>query len=154
VQVIKKLAVSSPTNSKIVKSPARAQYVSKCGSTPKKKCEIETHDVDKKEGNTPKCTTTPFVFTITVKNGPSDEEVTVNYTTEPGTATEGVDYQDNTGTATFSPGETVKTVTVLVNCDKTKEKDETFLFRLTAVTTNNSKIVGKNPVIGTIKNDD
>jgi hypothetical protein len=41
-----------------------------------------------------------------------DEAVTVNYTTADGTALAGVDYAGASGSITFAPGETVKTITI------------------------------------------
>jgi chitinase len=48
------------------------------------------------------------------------------YGPEPVKATAGVDYQSQAGTLTFAPGETAKTVTVLVNGDRAGEPDEAF----------------------------
>ena len=53
-------------------------------------------------------------------------EVTVDYTTEDGTATAGNDYTAASGTLTFAPGETEKTVSVTVLDDVVNDEGETF----------------------------
>jgi hypothetical protein len=56
--------------------------------------------------------------------------VTVDYTTADGTATAPADYNATSGTLTFQPGETAKTVSVAVVGDTLFEGDETFIFVL------------------------
>jgi len=74
--------------------------------------------------------TTPFVFTVTLPAA-FDEVVTVNYATADGTATTaGNDYVATSGTLTFAPGETTKTITVEVVGDITDFSDETFFVNL------------------------
>jgi hypothetical protein len=66
------------------------------------------------------------VFTVSL-SAPSSQPVTVNYATADGTATAGgSDYVPIYGTLTFAPGETTKTIMVVVNPDRKKEADETF----------------------------
>jgi hypothetical protein len=62
------------------------------------------------------------------------------------------DYVAKSGTLTFNPGETSKTITIVVNGDNKKEADETFYLDLFGNSSNAlfSKIRG----IGTILNDD
>ena len=61
--------------------------------------------------------TSPFTFTVFL-SAPSDEVVTVDFATVDGSAVAGVDYAATSGTLTFAPGETSKTVTVeLLNAD-------------------------------------
>jgi len=57
--------------------------------------------------------------------------VTVDYATSDGTATAGADYTAASGTLTFAPGETTKTVTVLVKGDVLNEYDDTLFLTLT-----------------------
>ena len=56
----------------------------------------------------------------------SAEPVTVTYSTGGGTATAGTAYVAASGSVTFAPGETVKTITVWVIADTTNESSETF----------------------------
>jgi len=98
------------------------------------------------EGNTG---LTPMVFTVTLSSAAA-LPVTVNYQTLSGTAGSR-DYQSTSGTLTFAPGETSKTITVMVVGDLVKENNETFSVRLSAAT--NATIL-KADGIGTIIDDD
>ena len=75
--------------------------------------------------------TATFVITLDKK---SDSVVSMTYTTQPGTATAGGDYVFKTGTLTFAPGETAKTVTVDLFNDGTPEAAEVFTLALTNLT--------------------
>ncbi len=68
-------------------------------------------------------------FTITLSR-PSDQTISVDYRTVPGTALAGQDYSAITGTLTFAPGETSKTLTVPVIDDPVFEGAETFTLEL------------------------
>jgi hypothetical protein len=57
---------------------------------------------------------------------PTNVAVEVNYTTQDGTATDGVDYTGSKGTITFSPGETSKTISVPILPGGTYFKSFTF----------------------------
>jgi CSLREA domain-containing protein len=61
---------------------------------------------------------------------PSGKVVTVNFATADGTAKAGSDYQAASGTLAFAPGETTKTVSVVVNSDAEAEPVETFALNL------------------------
>ena len=60
----------------------------------------------------------------------------MNYATADGTATAATDYTSKAGTVTFAPGETVKTVSVVVKGDRLKEADETFFVNLFGASSN------------------
>ena len=64
-------------------------------------------------------------FTVTLSE-PSSKTITVNYDTVGGTAQRGVDFRRASGTLTFSPGDTAKTVSVRIRQDRLDEDDETF----------------------------
>jgi hypothetical protein len=76
--------------------------------------------------------TTPLTFTVSLSTA-YDEAVIVNYATADVTATvaDG-DYAAASGTLTFAPGETLKTITVDVLGDVMVEGDELFLVNLTS----------------------
>jgi chitinase len=68
-------------------------------------------------------------FTVSLSSA-STSAVTVGYTTSNGTATAGSDYIATSGTLTFAPGETSRTVAIIVNGDTTAEAKETFTVTL------------------------
>ena len=62
------------------------------------------------------------------------------------------DYVAKTGTLTFNPGETTKTITIEVKGDSKKEADETFYLDLFGNSSNS--LFTKSRGLGTILNDD
>lgn len=90
---------------------------------------VSINDVSLNEGNSG---TNPATFTVTLA-AVSAKTVTVEFATADGEAKAASDYQANTGTLTFAPGDTTKTVNVLVNGDATFEADEDFTVELTDV---------------------
>lgn len=94
--------------------------------------------------------TTAYDFTVSL-SAASGQTVTVNYATADNSASSSSDYQATSGTLTFNPGDTSKTVTVLANGDTTFESSETFFVNLSgAVSASTSDAQG----VGTITNDD
>ena len=90
-------------------------------------------------------------FSFTVRLDPaSDETVTTSFATANGTATAGSDYQAVSGTLTFAPGETAKTLTVPVNGDLDIEPNETFFLNLSGASVPLADGQGQ----GVIGNDD
>ena len=87
-------------------------------------------DVTVTEGNTGTVTAT---FTVQL-SAAGEAEVTVQYRTANSTAAAGSDYQAPTGVLSFAPGETSKTITVLVNGDWLGESNEMFFVRLSTAT--------------------
>jgi hypothetical protein len=73
--------------------------------------------------------TTNAVFTVSLSPA-STNTVTVHYASADGTATAGSDYTALSGTLTFAPGDTSKTITAAVNGDTINEPDETFVVNL------------------------
>jgi hypothetical protein len=74
--------------------------------------------------------TVNLIFTIALSSA-SDIPVTVNYATSDGSAVAGADYQSRSGSVTFMPGESSKTVAVPVIGDRVGEWNESFLLNLT-----------------------
>ncbi|MFM9962824.1 MAG: beta strand repeat-containing protein [Planctomycetaceae bacterium] len=64
---------------------------------------------------------------------PNGQPVIVGFATQDGTATAGSDYVATSGTLTFLPGETQKTITVSVLGDTVGEGAETFSVNITAI---------------------
>jgi hypothetical protein len=91
-------------------------------------------------------------FTVTL-SAPSEKVVTVNFATADNSAKHGDgDYvRISSGSISFAPGETSKTIGVTVNGDSRKEKDEKFFVNLFGAS-NASILDGQ--AIGTIRNDD
>lgn len=63
-------------------------------------------------------------------NAAANQLILVDYTTMDGTATAGSDYIATSGTLAFKPGETSKTISVVINSDMIAESDETFFLTL------------------------
>ena len=80
-----------------------------------------------------------------------EHRVTVDYATADGTAKAGEDYTATSGTLTFAPGETAKTVNVPILDDAVDEGEETFVLRLSNV---EGARAGDLEATGTIANDD
>ena len=77
----------------------------------------------------------------------------MSFSTVNGTATtSNNDYVAKTGTLTFAPGETTKTITIEVKGDSKRESNETFSLELFAASSN--ALLPDALGIGTILNDD
>jgi len=111
---------------------------------------ISISDVTKAEGK--KGQTTLFTFTVTL-SAAYDQPVTMSFRTVNGTAkTSDNDYVAKSGTLTFAPGETTKTITIEVKGDSKKEANETFYLDLFGNSGNSW--FDDRWGIGTILNDD
>src|SRR5688500_3890543 len=91
---------------------------------------ISINDVSKLEG---KNGTTSFTFTVQL-SAAAASTVSVNFATANGTAAAGSDYTATSGTLVFNPGETTRSVTVVVNGDRARVGDETFTVNLSGAT--------------------
>src|SRR5256885_9739723 len=89
---------------------------------------ISINDVSVAEGNTG---TTNAVFTVTLSPA-SGQTVTVSYSTANGSATAGSDYVATSGTLTFNPRDTTKTITSVVDGATANVTIETFFGNLSS----------------------
>lgn len=103
------------------------------------------------EGNGGGAVPPEAVFTISL-NRPSWQTVTVDFATgNGGTAVPGTDFTPTSGTVTFAPGETAKTIRVPIVGDTQLELDETFIVNLRNPT---NALVRDNMGLGTIVDDE
>jgi hypothetical protein len=111
---------------------------------------VSISNVAKKEGKHGK--TTQFTFTVTL-SAAYDQAVTMSFATANGSATtSNSDYFAKSGTLTFNPGQTTKTITIDVKGDSKREANETFYVDLFGLSGN--ALFTKNRGVGTILNDD
>jgi hypothetical protein len=94
--------------------------------------------------------TASMLFTVTL-SAASTEAVTVDFATGDGTATAVSDYEPTSGTLTFAPGETKKTIEVLVQGDTLDEPDETLTLTLSNAV---GATIARAAAVGTILDDD
>jgi hypothetical protein len=135
--------LSNPTNATIADGQGAGTIVD---DEPR----ISITNVSKAEGR--KNQKTQFTFTVTL-SAASDQAVTMSFATANGTATTSDgDYIFKTGTLTFAPGETTKTITIEVKGDSKKETTEYFYLDLFGNSTNS--LFTKSRGTGTILNDD
>lgn len=87
---------------------------------------ISVNDPVVTEGN---AGTTPATFTLSLSSA-SVQSVIVAFQTSDGTADAGADYVAASGSVTFTPGATTRTVNVSVNGDVANEPDERFYLNL------------------------
>jgi len=93
-----------------------------------------------------------FVFTVSL-NVASTSSVSVRYATANGTAKSGrnADYLATSGTLTFSPGQSTKTISVTVLNDTLVEPNETFFVNLSSPS---GAVIADGSGTGTIENND
>ncbi len=108
---------------------------------------LSVSDVSVSEGD---AGTVAAVFTVT-RSTASPQTATVNFATVDGTASAGVDYVATSGTLTFDPGQTSKTIIVTVAGDTLDEAGETFFVNLSNPT---SATILDGQGVGTILDDD
>ena len=108
---------------------------------------LSINDLSLVEGNTGAASAS---FTVALSPA-SGQTVTVSYGTVNGTATGGDDYQNASGSLTFNPGDTSKTITILINGDTVLEFDETYVVSLSHPS---NGLITDAQGQGTILNDD
>ncbi len=89
-------------------------------------------------------------FTVSL-SAASSQQVTVEYATSDGTATGGTDFTAQSGTLTFTAGETTKTVSVATTDDSADEDDETLTLTLSSPV---NATLGDATATGTINDND
>ncbi|MGB6220290.1 glycoside hydrolase family 9 protein [Haloferula sp.] len=97
------------------------------GWTPTREPELRVDDLTVVEGT---ASDTVATFTINLSPAANDDTVTVSYTLRAGSAEAENDYIDASGTLSFPPGTTTRTVSVSIVADAIEESAETFAFTL------------------------
>ena len=91
-----------------------------------------------------------LTLTVTL-SAPSPQEVTVQFATADGSASAPADYGATSGTVTFAPGETSKTLSITVQRDALDESDEAFTAALSGAI---DGTIGDGAATATITDDD
>jgi probable HAF family extracellular repeat protein len=108
---------------------------------------ISINNVIQREGHSG---TTLFVFTVSLSNA-TDVPVSVRFATANGDARAIEDYVAKSGTLTFAPGETTRTISIAVRGDRKSEFDETFYINLSSAV---NAIISDSLGYGVIQADD
>ena len=90
-------------------------------------------------------------FTVKLSKSDRTKTISVGFTTQNNTATAGSDYTAASGTVTFAPGTTTRSVAVPIIGDTTIEPNESFLLLLSNPV---NAAITDGSAIGTITNDD
>lgn len=136
------LGLLNPTNARL-----DLKNTAKINITDDDEARLTVANVSKNEGNSG---TNNYVFTVKLSTANS-EVVTVDFNTADSSASQGSDYTAASGTLTYQPGETSKTITVPVRGDIDIENTETFFVQLS---NSSGPTIGVAQAIGTITNDD
>jgi Ca2+-binding RTX toxin-like protein len=115
------LNLNTPTNATITDSQGIGTIVNNDPG-------LIINDIQIQEGSSG---TTNAVFTVTL-TGTTTNTVSVTYATANGTGTSGSDYTSTTGSLSFAPGTTSKTISVPVIGDAVVESNETFFVNLSS----------------------
>lgn len=91
---------------------------------------ISINDASGPEGNRNETKDIGFTVTLSSACTVAQGNLHVPFDTQSGTATEGSDFTDNSGTLTFTPGETSEQIVVKTTGDNSGEADETFTVAL------------------------
>ncbi|MEM7113154.1 MAG: Calx-beta domain-containing protein, partial [Chloroflexota bacterium] len=109
-------ALANPVNATLTSPNSATVTIADDDATPSLTLEQGSYNVNENEGS----------IDIELQlSAPSGRDVTVDFATSDGTATAGLDYIGQSGTFTFAPGETVKTLTLLIQDDISDELAET-----------------------------
>ena len=105
-------------------------------------------DASTTEGNSG---TKNLVFTVKLSKSDASRTISVNFATQDNTAVAGSDYTATSGTVTFAPGTTTRTVSVPILGDTILESNESFLLLLSSPV---NAVISDGSAIGTITNDE
>jgi hypothetical protein len=94
---------------------------------------------------------TPYAAVSVTLDAPTNKTVTVNYGTADGTAVAGSDYAAVSGTLSFAPGQTSKTILVPVTGDRFGEGAENFVVKLRAA--KNAKVADGTGVVTVVDDE-
>ncbi len=108
---------------------------------------LKINDVSVIEGNSGSTNAT-FIITLSAASG---QAVSVNFATANSTALAGNDYETQSGTLLFAPGEKTKTIAIAVTGDTLDEANETYFVKLSAAT---NASIADNSGTGTITDND
>lgn len=133
--------LTDPTNATIASGQGRATIAD---NEPR----IDVGDTSLTEGNSG---TKYATFTVTL-SAAYDQSVTAYFATQNGSATAGIDYQAASGTLTFAPGQTSRSVAVTVYGDTQIENNEDVWLVLSNPSGN--ALIGDGSGYGLILNDD
>jgi Ca2+-binding RTX toxin-like protein len=114
----------SSTNAQIATAIARATIIDNDAPAGTPRVSVGDAVVDEQAG------TVSFVVML---DRPSTGVVSMNYGTVNGSAASGSDYVAASGSLSFAPGETAKTVTITITNDAAAELDENFSLQLSAL---------------------
>jgi Ca2+-binding RTX toxin-like protein len=141
------ILLSNATNTTIVDSIGTATITDDDTNSPGELASVSINNVTVLEGDNG---VTNAIFTVSLAES-SSTPISVNYATANSTAIADSDYSAISGTLSFAPGETTKTVTVQVKGDAIVEANETFSLVLSNA---NHATITDSIGTGTISNDD
>ncbi len=139
------VTLSNPTNATLATDRATGMILNDDSVV-----KVSITDASQPEGDSGASNAT-FTVTLSVT---SSVPLTVAYATSDGTATAGQDYTAVSGTLTFNPGETQKTISVPVLGDTLDEANETFTVTLSNLQSSVNAIFSDAQGVGTIVDDD
>ena len=140
------ITLSNPTGA-VVGTPSTAEItIGENDSAPV----VSINNISQDEGDSG---TSDFIFTVTKSSSATTQSASVNFATMDSVATTADnDYVATSGTLTFLPGETSKTISVQVNGDSRAEFNETFLVQLSGAV--NATVAGNGQGFATIIDGD
>jgi hypothetical protein len=137
------IGLTNPTNATFARATATGTLIY---STPGS-VTLYVDDPSVQEGNDG---VTLLAFSASLST-PATSTVTVDYATSDGTALAGTDYSARSGTLTFAPGQTSRSILVTLSTNTNAETDKTLFVNLSGAV---GASIAKSQGTGTITNDD